>query len=43
MQKETEKREIPTPRIMLILLQQLNYTAYGIRSSGKGSRRQPAV
>ena len=41
-QKE-EKKEIPIPQIMLILLQQLNYTAYGIRSSGKGSRRQPAV
>ena len=28
MQKETEKREIPIPQIMLTLLQQLNYTAH---------------
>ena len=29
MQKqEEEKREIPIPQIMLILLQQLNYTAH---------------
>ena len=27
-EQEEEKREIPTPQIMLILLQQLNYTAH---------------